>query len=66
MCYNAKRNSLFNLFFNLKLSYNGMKINEYYWHDGSLNNGELVYLSINFDGIMKYIIKYLYMYIKEN
>lgn len=21
-------------FFKLKLSYNGMKINEYYWHDG--------------------------------
>ena len=43
-----------------------MKINEYYWHDGSLNNGELVCLSTNFDGIMKDNIKYLYMYIKEN
>ena len=30
-------------FFNLKSSYNGMKINEYYWHDGSLNEGELIY-----------------------
>ena len=43
-----------------------MKINEYYWHDGSVNNGELVCLSTNFDGIMKDNIKYLYMYIKEN
>ena len=43
-----------------------MKINEYYWHDRSLSNGELIYVSNNFDGIMKNNVKYLYMYIKEN
>ena len=33
-------------FINLKSSYKGMKINEYYCHDGSLNEGELVYSKI--------------------
>ena len=53
-------------FYNSKLSFKGMKINEYYWHDGSLNDGELIYVCNNFDGIMKDNVKYLYMYIKEN
>ena len=42
-----------------------MKINEYYWHDGSLNDGELIYLSTNFDCIMKNKMKYLYMKLKK-
>ena len=37
-----------------------MKINEYYWHDCSLNNGELIY-SNNFDGIMTDNVKYLHI-----
>ena len=54
------------IFFNLKSFYNGMKINEYYWHDGSLNEGELIYLNTNFEGIIKDNITNLYIFIKEN
>ena len=44
-------------FFNLKISFHIMKIHEYYWNDGSLNDEELKYLSSNFDGIMKDNVK---------
>ncbi len=41
-----------------------MKIIEYYWNNGSLNERELVYLYTNFDDIMKenaYIYKCILM-----
>jgi hypothetical protein len=54
------------IFFNSKLRYDNMKILEYYWLDGGLNNGEIVNINNNLDLIMKDSAKYLFMYFIES
>ena len=43
-----------------------MKILEYYWNDGLLNNGEIANSNNNLDLIMKDAAKYLFMHIIES